>query len=69
MKIKMWLIPLIIRKQIQIIYIAHEDQKRLNIPKGVIRIRKSKDRQHNGQQKEDKKRNNDLQSITHKIKD
>jgi hypothetical protein len=68
-KIKTWLIPLIIRKQIQIIYIAHEDQKSLHIPKGVIRIRKSKDRQHNGQKKMDKKRNNDIQSITHKTKD
>jgi hypothetical protein len=37
--------------------------------KGVIIIRKSKDRQHNGQQKNDKRTNNDLQSITHKTKD
>jgi len=28
--------------------------------KGVIRIRKSKDRQHNGQKKKDKRTNNDL---------
>jgi len=36
----------------------------------VIRIRKSKkDRQHNGQKKKDKRRNNDLQNITYKIKD
>ena len=33
---------------------------------GVIRIRKSKDRQHNGKKK---MTNNDLQNITHKIKD
>ena len=38
--------------------------------KGVIRIRKSKkDRQYNGQMKQDKRRNNDLQNITHKTKD
>jgi hypothetical protein len=35
----------------------------------VIRIRKSKDRQHNGQKKKDKRRNNDLQNIRHKTKD
>jgi hypothetical protein len=33
--------------------------------KGVIRIRNSKDRQHNGQQKRDKRTNNNLQNITH----
>ena len=37
--------------------------------KGVIRIRKSKDRQHNGQTKKDLRTNNDLQNITHKTKD
>jgi hypothetical protein len=37
--------------------------------KGVIRIRKSKDRQHNGQKKKDKRTNNDLQNTTHKTKD
>jgi RsiW-degrading membrane proteinase PrsW (M82 family) len=36
----------------------------------VIRIRKWKnDRQHNGQKKKDKRKNNDLQSITHKTKE
>jgi transcription initiation factor TFIID subunit TAF12 len=35
--------------------------------KGIIRIRKSKDRQHNGQQ--DKRINNDLQNITYKTND
>ena len=45
-------------------------KKSLKIPKGVIRIRKSKkDRQHNGQNKKDKRTNNDLQSITHNTKD
>ena len=36
---------------------------------GVIRIRKSKNRQHNGQKKKDKRTNNDLQNITHKTND
>jgi len=36
---------------------------------GVIRIRKSKDRQNNGQKKKYKRTNNDLQNITHKTKD
>ena len=36
--------------------------------KGVTRIRKSKDRQHNGQKKKDKRTNNDLQNMTHKTK-
>ena len=35
--------------------------------KGVIRIRKSKNRQHNGQEKKDKRSNNDLQNIHIKI--
>jgi len=35
--------------------------KSLKIPKGLIRIRKSKkDRQHNGQKKKDKRTNNEL---------
>jgi len=33
--------------------------------KGVIRIRKLKNRQHNGQKKKDKRTNNYLQNITH----
>jgi hypothetical protein len=37
--------------------------------KGVIRIRKlKKDRQHNGQKKKDKCKNNDLQNIHIKLK-
>jgi hypothetical protein len=36
--------------------------------KGVIRIRKSKNRQHNGQKKNDKRTNNDLQNIHIKLK-
>jgi len=37
--------------------------------KGVIKIRKSKNRQHNGQKKKDKRTNNDLQNTTQKTKD
>ena len=37
--------------------------------KVVIRIRKSKNRQHKGQKKKDKGANNDVQNITHKSKD
>jgi len=36
--------------------------------KGVIIIRKSKDRQHNGQKRKNKSTNNYLQNITHKNK-
>ena len=43
-------------------------KKSLNISKWVIRIRKSKDRQHNGQKKKDKRTNNDRQNITYKTK-
>jgi hypothetical protein len=35
----------------------------------IIRIRKSKDRQQNGQKKKYKRTNNDLQNTTHKTKD
>jgi hypothetical protein len=37
--------------------------------KGVIRSRKSKDRQYNDQKKKDKRTNNDLQNTTRKTKD
>ena len=43
--------------------------RRVEDTKGVIRIRKSKDRQHNDQKKKDKRPSNDLQNITHKTKD
>ena len=36
---------------------------------GIIRSRKSKDRQYNGQKKKDKRTNNDLQNTTQKTKD
>jgi hypothetical protein len=42
-------------------FLEYEDTKK------VIRIRKSKDRQHNGQMKKDKT-NNDLQNIHIKLK-
>ena len=54
------------------VYIIHRiisvSKKQFEDTKGVIRIRKSKDRQHNGQTKKDKKTNNDLQSIRIKLK-
>ena len=37
--------------------------------KGIIRIRKSKNRQHNSQKERDKRTNNDLQNITQNTKD
>ena len=37
--------------------------------KGVFRIRKSEDRQHNDQKKNDKRTNNDLQNIAQKTTD
>ena len=42
-------------------------KKSLKIPKVVIRIRKTKDRQHNDQKKKDRRTNNDLQNIHIKI--
>jgi len=36
--------------------------------KGLIRIRKSKDRQHNDQKKKDQRTNDNLQNITNKLK-
>ena len=46
----------------EIIYEELEDTK------GVIRIRKSKDSQHNGQTKKDKRTYNDLQTLLLKQK-
>ena len=44
-------------------------QEEFEDTKGVIRIRKSKkDRQHNGQEKKDKRTNNDLQNVTQSLK-
>jgi hypothetical protein len=44
-------------------------QEKFEYTKGVIKSRKSKDRQYNGQQKKDKETNTDLQNITQKHKD
>ena len=44
-------------------------KKCLKIPKGILRNRKLKDRHYNGQQKRDKRTNNDPQNITQKTKD
>ena len=44
-------------------------KKEFEDAKGAIKIRKQKDRQCNGQKKNDKGTHNDLQSITHKTKD
>ena len=43
--------------------------EKLEDTKGVIRSRKSKDRQHNSQTKKYNRTNNDLQNITLKTKD
>jgi hypothetical protein len=37
--------------------------------KELIRIRKSNDRQHNDQKRKIKRKNNDLQNLTHKMKE
>jgi len=42
-------------------------QEEFKDAKGVIRIRKSKNRQHNGQKKMYKRTNNDLQNIHIKL--
>jgi hypothetical protein len=44
-------------------------QEEFEDTKGVIRIRKWKNRQHNSQKKKDKRTNNDQQSIAHNTKD
>jgi hypothetical protein len=43
-------------------------ERRIEDATGIIRIRKSKDRQHNGLKKKDKRTNNDLQNIHIKLK-
>ena len=52
-----------IRFQLALMYEEFEDTK------GVIKIRISKNRQYNGQQKKYKQTNNDLQNHTHNTKD
>jgi len=44
-------------------------EEKIEDTKEVIRIRKSKDRQYNGQQKKNKRTNNDLQNTSQKTKD
>jgi hypothetical protein len=44
-------------------------KERIADTKGVIKSRKSKDRQHNGQKKKNKRTNNAIQNITQKTKD
>jgi hypothetical protein len=46
----------------------YRDKEKMSLYDGVIRIRKSKDRQHNGQKKRDKRTNNDLQAMHIKIR-
>ena len=58
-----------VQKNIQNIIFGVFWKKSLKISKGVIRICKSTDRQHNGQMKKDKITNNDLQNTTQKTRD
>ena len=51
---------------IQLKYFSFGAKKEFENTKGVIRMRKSKDGQHNGQNTKENKTNDDLQSITHK---
>ena len=44
-------------------------QEKFEDNKGILRIRKSKNRQHNIQKKKNKRTNNDLQHNTHKTND
>ena len=44
-------------------------EKKFEDTKGVIRSRKSKDRQHNGKKKQENRTNNDPQNITQKTND
>ena len=48
---------------------AHTSIEKFDDAKGVITIRKPKDRQHNDQTKTDKRTNHDLQNTTEKTKD
>ena len=51
------------------IYTREKGVEQFEDTKEVIRIRKSKERQHNGEKKKGKGTNNVLQNITHKTKD
>jgi hypothetical protein len=50
------------------IFLKEYMQEEFEDTKWVIRIRKSKDRQHNDQKKKDKRTNNDLQNTHIKLK-
>ena len=50
------------------LYILYNANKKFEDIKGVIRTRKSKDRQYNDQKKKVKKRKKDLQNTTEKTK-
>jgi hypothetical protein len=57
----------------KIVYVDNDctlfrDKEEFEDTKEVIRICKSKNRQHNGQKKKDKRTNNDLQNIHIKLK-
>jgi hypothetical protein len=60
LKILIWLPSLILQTYTWYTWAEFEDTK------GVIRIRKSKDRQHKSQKKKDKRTNNDLKNTTYK---
>jgi hypothetical protein len=49
--------------------IAICSREKFDDTRGVIRIRTSKNRQHNGRKKRYKRTNNDIQNIAHKTKD
>ena len=49
------------------IFLKEYMQEEFEDTKGVIRIRKSKDRQHNDQKKKDKRTSNDLQNTHIKL--
>ena len=52
-----------------VLFFTKGSQEGFEDTKGVIRIRKSKDRQDNGQKKKNKRTNNDLKKTTQKTKD
>ena len=64
------LFPLVYKKKKSLHIVAVQNLlKEFEDSKGVIRIRKSKNSQHNGQMEKDKRTNSYLQSTTHKTKD
>jgi hypothetical protein len=51
-----------------IFYTPHFGKEEFEETKGEIRIRKSKDKQHDGHKEKDKRANNDPQNIYRKLK-